>query len=60
MERIAVVAATRTPIGRIGGTLIKTEADELVRVVLEGVLNQVPFGNDKIDEVIFGLSLIHI
>lgn len=54
MERIAVVAATRTPIGRIGGTLIKTEADELVRVVLEGVLNQVPFGNDKIDEVIFG------
>lgn len=54
MERIAIVAATRTPIGKVGGTLINTEADELVRIVLEGVLEQVPFESDLIDEVIIG------
>ncbi len=52
--RALVVAARRTPIGRIGGTLRRLPVEALVAPVLHAVLADTGIAADEIDDVILG------
>ena len=53
-QTIAVVAALRTPIGRMGGSLKNVPPEELGRVVTQAVLKRTGLPPELIDEVVFG------
>ena len=57
MEDIVIVAATRTAVGKFGGTLAKTPATELGSVVIKELLNRTGLPTDAIGEVILGQVL---
>ena len=52
MERISIVAAKRTPQGRLSGALAKYSATELAIEAGNAALEQI--GKEKIDQVIIG------
>ena len=54
---IVVVAATRTAVGKFGGTLSKTPAPELGAAVVIELLRRARLNGDQIDELIFGQVL---
>ncbi|MFB7633426.1 thiolase family protein [Streptomyces sp. NPDC056149] len=53
-QRPVVVAARRTPIGRIGGAFATTPIHELLRPVLTGVLDDLGLTGAEVDDVIVG------
>ena len=57
MEDIVIVAATRTAVGKFGGTLAKTPATELGSVVIKELLARTGLPTDAIGEVIMGQVL---
>ncbi|OOG52001.1 acetyl-CoA C-acetyltransferase [Polaromonas sp. C04] len=57
MEDIVIVAATRTAVGKFGGTLAKTPAAELGAVVIKDILKRSGLAADQIGEVIMGQVL---
>ncbi len=57
MEDIVIVAATRTAVGKFGGTLAKTPATELGSIVIKELLNRTGLPTDAIGEVIMGQVL---
>jgi acetyl-CoA C-acetyltransferase len=57
MEDIVIVAATRTAVGKFGGTLAKTPAPELGAAVIKNLLERTKVGADQIGEVIMGQVL---
>ncbi|MBC7916544.1 MAG: acetyl-CoA C-acetyltransferase, partial [Rhodoferax sp.] len=57
MEDIVIVAATRTAVGKFGGTLAKTQATELGAHVIKDLLARTKLGADQIGEVIMGQVL---
>jgi len=54
MKEVVVVGGVRTPIGNHGGALRTLTAQDLARVVIEGVLKQTQLDPQLIDDVIFG------
>jgi len=54
MRDVVVVAATRTPIGMIGGMLQNTSPEELLAVVYEEVIRRAGIDKAIIDEVLAG------
>lgn len=54
MKEVYVVSAARTPLGTIGGTLVNTQPEELLKVALEGAVSKAGICKDMIDEVICG------
>lgn len=54
MRDVVVVAATRTPIGMIGGMLQNTSPEELLAVVYEEAIKRAGIDKDIIDEVLAG------
>ncbi|MFN5700859.1 MAG: acetyl-CoA C-acyltransferase, partial [Betaproteobacteria bacterium] len=56
-EDIVIVAATRTAVGKFGGTLAKTAATELGSVVIAELLRRTGLGADQVGEVIMGQVL---
>ncbi|WP_431102245.1 acetyl-CoA C-acetyltransferase [Roseateles noduli] len=56
-QDIVIVAATRTPIGKFGGTLSKTPASELGAIVIQELLRRSGLQPDQINEVILGQVL---
>jgi acetyl-CoA C-acetyltransferase len=54
MREVVIVAAVRTPIGCLGGSLASLSAVELGRIVIEGILERSGVGKDAIGEVIMG------
>jgi acetyl-CoA C-acetyltransferase len=54
---IVIVAATRTAVGKFGGTLAKTPAPELGAAVVAELLKRAKLGGDQINELIFGQVL---
>jgi acetyl-CoA C-acetyltransferase len=54
---IVIVAATRTAVGKFGGTLSKTSAPELGSVVIQELLKRAKLSGDQIGEVILGQVL---
>jgi len=57
MEDIVIVAATRTAVGKFGGTLAKVPAPELGAAVIKSLLQRTGLGADQIGEVILGQVL---
>jgi acetyl-CoA C-acetyltransferase len=57
MPNAVIVAATRTAIGKFGGTLAKTPAPELGAIVISEVLKRAGVKPDQVDEVIMGQVL---
>jgi acetyl-CoA C-acetyltransferase len=54
---IVIVAATRTAVGKFGGTLAKTPAPELGAAVVVDLLRRAKLSGDQINELIFGQVL---
>ena len=54
---VVIVAATRTAVGKFGGTLSKTPAPELGAAVVIELLRRARLNGDQIDELIFGQVL---
>jgi len=57
MEDIVIVAATRTPIGKFGGSLAAVPATELGSIVIKEALARAKLANDQVGEVIMGQVL---
>ncbi|HEY4374730.1 MAG TPA: acetyl-CoA C-acetyltransferase [Burkholderiales bacterium] len=57
MTEVVIVAATRTAVGKFGGTLAKTPASDLGAHVIRGLLAKTGLKNDQISEVILGQVL---
>ncbi|MBC7699981.1 acetyl-CoA C-acetyltransferase [Aquabacterium sp.] len=57
MTDIVIVAASRTAVGKFGGTLAKTAASELGAVVIQDLLKRTQLTGDLISEVILGQVL---
>jgi acetyl-CoA C-acetyltransferase len=57
MEDIVIVTATRTAVGKFGGTLAKTPATELGAAVVKDVLGRSGLAAEQIGEVIMGQVL---
>ncbi len=57
MTQAVIVAATRTAIGKFGGTLAKTPAPELGAIVITEVLKRAKVKPEQVDEVIMGQVL---
>jgi acetyl-CoA C-acetyltransferase len=57
MENIVIVAATRTAVGKFGGSLSKVPASELGAAVIRNLLERTKVGADQIGEVIMGQVL---
>jgi len=57
MEDIVIVAATRTAVGKFGGTLAKTPATELGATVIRELLARSGLQGEQIGEVILGQVL---
>ncbi|HUQ24779.1 MAG TPA: acetyl-CoA C-acetyltransferase [Burkholderiales bacterium] len=57
MEDIYIVGATRTAIGKFGGTLAKTPASELGAIVIRDVLKRAGVNAEQVSEVIMGQVL---
>ena len=57
MEEIVIVAATRTAVGKFGGTLAKTPATELGATVIKDLLARSGLQGEQIGEVILGQVL---
>jgi acetyl-CoA C-acetyltransferase len=57
MEDIVIVAATRTAVGKFGGTLAKTPATELGATVIKELLARSGLQGEQIGEVILGQVL---
>jgi acetyl-CoA C-acetyltransferase len=54
MRDVVIVEACRTAVGSIGGTLKDVPAEELARVVVQGILDRSKIDPKEIDEVILG------
>ena len=54
---IVIVAATRTAVGKFGGTLAKTPAPDLGAAVVAELLKRAKLSGDQINELIFGQVL---
>ncbi|MDP3422198.1 MAG: acetyl-CoA C-acetyltransferase [Burkholderiaceae bacterium] len=57
MEDIVIVSATRTAVGKFGGSLAKVAATELGSIVIKDLLARTGVGADAIGEVIMGQVL---
>ena len=57
MQQAVIVAATRTAIGKFGGSLAKTPAPELGAVVIKELLKRAGLQPEQVDEVILGQVL---
>ena len=57
MEDLVIVAATRTAVGKFGGSLSKVAAPELGAAVIKNLLERTGLGADQIGEVIMGQVL---
>jgi len=54
MREVVIVEACRTAVGSFGGTIKDVMAEELARVVVQGILDRSGIDPKKIDEVILG------
>ncbi|MDU4961735.1 MAG: thiolase family protein [Sporomusaceae bacterium] len=54
MQEVVVVAAIRTPIGSIGGSLKSVQPEVLAKAVIEGVIEKSGLDKALLDEVIIG------
>jgi len=56
MERVAILASARTPIGKFMGSFADLTAADLGAVAVRGVLDRARVAPDAVDELIFGCA----
>lgn len=54
MKDVVIVAAKRTAVGTLGGTIKNVKPEDLSAVVVKGILDEIKIQTDSIDEVILG------
>ncbi|UUX35087.1 thiolase family protein [Fundicoccus culcitae] len=54
MKNVVIVDSVRTPIGKLGGSMGKLEADRLAEVVIRELVKRTGINTESIDEVILG------
>lgn len=54
MQRVFVIAAKRTPVGRLGGALQQVQPDDLLLPLFHEILGPSSISSEQIDEVIIG------
>ena len=54
MKDVYIVAACRTAVGKMGGTLKDMEADELLSIVMKDVVERAGIDPAELDQVIVG------
>ena len=60
LDDVVIVDAVRTPIGRRNGSLKDVRPDELMALTLAELVRRAGVDPSVVDDVILGLSLIHI
>ena len=55
-REVAIVAAVRTPIGRLGGGLSSVRPDDLAALVISEATRRSGIDGDELDEVVFGCA----
>jgi 3-oxoadipyl-CoA thiolase len=56
MNDVVIVAATRTPLGKIRGALSSVRADDLAATVIRSALNRAGLQGSEVEEVVFGCA----
>src|SRR5699024_11974129 len=56
MEKVVIVDAVRTPIGRFGGALKSVRPDDLGAIVIKSLVNRNEFPTEDIEDVYFGAA----
>lgn len=59
MKKTAIIAAVRTPVGRIRGALSSVPAHELAALAIREAVKRAGIAPDRIDEVIYGNLYAH-
>ena len=57
MARSVIVAAVRTPFGKLGGSLAGKQATELGAISIRAALDRAGVGNEEVEYVIMGQVL---
>src|SRR5437016_6378954 len=57
MARSVIVAAVRTPFGKLGGSLAGKQATELGAIAIRAALDRAGVGNDEVEYAIMGQVL---
>ena len=60
MKDAVIVSGARTPVGRFGGAFKDVSAPDLGSQAIKTALERAGITPDMVDEVVIGLSLIHI
>src|SRR5919206_1018776 len=56
MRDALIISAVRTPVGRAGGALADTRADDLAAIAVRGAVDRVSFDPARLDDVILGCT----
>lgn len=59
-DSVVIVSAARTPMGGMMGSLSDVRAPDLCATAIQAAVQRAGISGDDVDEVIMGLSLIHI
>lgn len=54
MERVYIIGAKRTPIGKFGGALASLTASDLGSIAIKGSLDQTGLNSDQVNQVLMG------
>jgi acetyl-CoA C-acetyltransferase len=54
MDSIVITSALRTAVGKMGGTLVDIQPEELAKIVIEKIIKKTDIDKSKIEEVVFG------
>lgn len=54
MERVYIIGAKRTPIGKFGGALASLTASDLGSIAIKGALDQTGLNSDQVNQVLMG------
>ena len=60
LQEAVIVSGARTPVGRFGGAFKDVSAPDLGATAIRAALERAGITPDMVDEVVLGLSLIHI
>ena len=56
-KEVVIISATRTAVGKFGGSLVKTSAVELGKIVIEEAIKRAKITPEQVDEVLMGCVL---
>ena len=58
MREVVIVDGVRTAIGRMGGSLAGSRAEDLAAMVIEGLVKKTKIDPQEIEDVIMGIAAV--